>query len=470
MNKNFKLSLIAATMVSTLFVGCSSNTAAGTTATAGTGNKAPLNAATVTIGGTTSTTDAFGAWSMNRPNGSTDVVISDGNYSLINGGEVYTNTLDLRAVAGTGVVKVNVLTTLIEEFKDADLNASAAQAAAFQVLQIPAGTDIDTVTEQSFETMASILAPALAALQSSSSATDLFTDLATDGNVSRAIVDGNVSDINTTILTAAVNLYDPTGATTTAAQLAKMINDNNSTTAPAKPTASEVVDLNETGIAYYIDGGSTMAGYVATSGGAMDATQKTGLDAVVVDFMLTDYSSGFVGNSNGSLVVTLTGLDDANANSSYKIALTGLDINASSNMLALNSNTDSSVEMDAISSTGAAVGIDDMNSTSTAYAISNVLGTAANATRVTVSSFIEYMQMIFDGDSSVADGNFTSGFDNGNFSAQVYVNINDEQVTIKDRTVAIIPTTVLVGKDDEHGTDGTPYENLYKVLDTNLTY
>ena len=490
MNKNFKLSLIAATMVSTLFVGCSSDSSSiSSSSLSGNLQKNDVSGATVTLGDVTATTDANGDYSMSVPSTETATALTatGGTYTV--GGVDKNNTVTFKstkAQAAAGV-KTTMLTTLMQNFQDANssLDAAAAQALACNALGIDNqadNLDLIEIPEENAVAVALMLekfedagATSLEAAMDSLIATsatkvaDVATIVTNLRTAAATSVDINITDVNSSMtviadgkslgfaLEVASGDANASDYNASAYALSNVMNLDGNTTDNTTAGAAITLTLN------------TTDSYVKRSNDAISATNYVDNNQTSVKFKLEDSTSGYTSAGTGALYIDVHGIDEANANSSYEMRLSGLDSNASGSFVILNDNSSAKVYLNARSSTGKSA-MNSNTSASAAILAADVVSDASDFIVVNISKFINYMKNEFDSISSSADGNFTSGFvaGSGNYSARVFVNVDDRNMTRDERIFDIVKSDVKIGADLD-GTSDTTYK-AYKILDANLTY
>ena len=475
-----------------MFVGCGSSDSTSTSAVSGTAVKAPLNGASVTVGANTVKSDENGSWSTTKAAGAATVTVTDGNYTHNN--QVVVNKMVMKGVLASGdtTMEVNTLTTLMKRFEDAGQDAAESKRRAFNALGItsdPATTDISTLDADEFEAVASRIALVIGDSEGNDDAAEAFIKSlslsAKNGQLSLAGLmaalttaqtaaieeDSTITEIPANVLTALGDPSLPLGA------LSAMIENNATTLAGSGLTLAELASNNvinlegnssSDAIGYWYTG-ATQNATMARLGGALNATGKIEDNSTEIGFALKDYDSSFSGAGTASLFITMKGLDTSNANYSYKMVLSGLDATASNDIITINENATAQLHLTATSSTGYT--LSNTNTSATKILAADIVEGIEGDTVVGLATFINYMASEdIDGDLDAATvGDFKTGFESGNFSTKVYVNIDNKKMSRDDRLFDIIPSTLQIGQSDDTNTKATAYTG-YKILDTNLTY
>ena len=448
MNKNFKLSLIAATVVSTLFVGCSSDTAATAAAAGSTVNvgasKGTLVGTTVTVGGGSAVSDSTG---NARVTGATGTTISTGLDGIdVTTGVAPTRSMvsDTTIVDAAGIPVVNAFTdSAIKIYGASDANASMVQLAAklgttqAALQKVVTNSAADNVLEK----QSRLLFDQISAAVTADSLSTLVTTLAAANDFNSTLIALNAStNVLTSVANAVAAVNNPvvSGATLVAA-------DGNYT-GPGLAAATVlisnaiVLDTNTT---------TTTAGGVATLS-PMDTNGTVDL-----------------GSEMTSLAIEIA----SNGNSTYAISLDNLDITEASSgyLTTLASNANTTAVVTAYSTMDKTTTSSDANITAVLATITD--GNSTNGMSIDVGALATYItSLIGTSLDTTANGNFTSGMATGTYDLTVLFDANDNNITSSDQAFGITNSDKIEVGDDTAANAVGSLIGGYTVVDSNVSY
>ena len=456
MNKNFKLSLVAATVISTLFIGCSSDSAtapAGSAVNVG-ASKGTLVGTTVTVGGGSALSDSTGLAAVT---GATGTVITTGLDGIdVTTGAAPTRAMvsDITIVDAAGNAIVNAFTdTAIKVYGATDANASMIQFAA-KLGVTPASLQkviTNSAADAALEKQSRLLFDQVSAFVAADNLSTLVTTLATATDFNSTLIALNASsNVLTSVSDAVAAVNNPAVSGATLA-----VSDGNYTAASLAANTvliSNAIVLDTNTTTATVSGVATLSRM--DTNGTVSLTKDNGTD------------------ESASLAIEID--SRSNDNASYAIVLYNLLVTEAANgyisTLASNANTSAIITAYSTNDKAATFAGSEVNATAVMNTITDDNGTAGFM--IDVGALATYITDVVGTDLDTTDnGNFTSAMAAGSsYDLTVLLDVNENNMTTSDQTFSIYNADkIWYGDDSASSTDGDQFSG-YTVVDSNVSY